>query len=152
MKAILFALLFLSSCCPPQCDRLPPVTAKEITDCSGNLIVVETVDLNMFPFPPTLAVDENISIFMKMSILKSKEQDPSINILCQERTDDGYFAVLDMPNGLYKTIDCEKGCLAYPTKERLIIISYLVPKERSIGIECIRQKLLDIKKNLINYL
>ena len=152
MKALLFALVLLSSCCPPQCDRLPPITAKEITDCEGNLIVVETVDLNIFPFPPTLAVEENIAIFMKMSILKSKEQDPTVKILRQERTDDGFFAVIDMPKGLYKSIDCDKGCYAYPCKERLIIISYLVPKEKGITIERMREKLLEIKRNLINYL
>ncbi len=152
MKALLLALFLLSSCCPPQCERLPPITAKEVTDCEGNLIAVETVDLNMFPFPPTLAVDENIAIFMKMSILKAKENDPAVKILRQERTDDGFFAVMDMPNGLYKSIDCHKGCLAYPSKERLIIISYLVPNEKEISVECMREKLLEIKRNLINYL
>lgn len=152
MKAILLVLFILFSCSPPQCERLPPITAKEVTDCEGNLIAIETVDLNMFPFPPTLAVDENIAIFMKMSLLKLKESDPSVKILYQERTDTGFFAVLDMPKGLYKSIDCVKGCLAYPVKERLIIISYLVPKDREITVECMRKKLLDIKQNLSNYL
>lgn len=152
MKTLLFALLILCSCTPPQCEKLPPVTAKEMTDCEGNLVAIETVDLNMFPFPPTLAVDENITIFMKMSILKLKETDPAIKILRQERIDEGFFAVLDMPKGLYKSIDCDKGCLAYAAKERLIIISYLVPKEKGITIECMREKLLDIKRNLVNYL
>lgn len=152
MKLLLLALFLLTSCCAPQCENLPPITGKEITDCEGNLIVVETVDINMFPFPPTLAIDENITIFMKMSLLKAKEQDPNIKILRQEKSEEGFFAVQDVPKGLYKSIDCSKGCLAYTAKDRLIIISYLVPSEKEMSVECIREKLIKIKRNLVSYL